>query len=98
MGLCCAKEEPELSDAVAPKQSASFPAPAPAPAPKPKKKAPPEPEPEPDGPTPLTSWSAEEVGEWLEATVGLVRSPLLLCRQSGRAAGRDAAAGLRAAC
>ena len=73
MGLCCAKEEPELSDAVAPKQSASA-ASAPAPAPKPKKKAPPEPEPEPEGPTPLTSWSAEEVGEWLEATVGLVRS------------------------
>ena len=89
MGLCCAKEEPELSDAVAPKQSASAAsAPAPAPAPKPKKKAPPEPEPEPEGPTPLTSWSTEEVGEWLEATVGLVRSPpSKLCRHEagGRA-------------
>ena len=72
MGGCCAKQEPELSDAVAPPRA---PAQSPRPpivapqkkAPKPAAAAPAAPQPE--QPPPLTAWSTDEVGDWLENSV-----------------------------
>ena len=74
MGGCCGKKqaEPELSDAAvggAPVQQQPKPAPKPSRA---KAAAAAESPPAAEaGPTPVTAWSAEEVGEWLETTVKL---------------------------